>query len=28
MDKHEELEPDQPVSFQYFKGKSWREETL
>jgi 8-oxo-dGTP pyrophosphatase MutT (NUDIX family) len=28
MEKREELEPDQPVSFQYFRGKSWREETL
>jgi len=28
MEKQEELGPDQPVSFQYFRGKSWREETL
>jgi 8-oxo-dGTP pyrophosphatase MutT (NUDIX family) len=28
MEKREELRPDQPVSFQYFRGKSWREETL
>jgi 8-oxo-dGTP pyrophosphatase MutT (NUDIX family) len=28
MEKQEELAPDQPVSFQYFRGKSWREETL
>jgi 8-oxo-dGTP pyrophosphatase MutT (NUDIX family) len=28
MEKQEELSPDQPVSFQYFKGKSWREEIL
>src|SRR5262249_36285982 len=28
MEKQEELEPDQAVSFQYFRGKSWREETL
>jgi len=28
MEKDKELSPDQPVSFQYFKGKSWREETL
>ncbi|MGE0237549.1 MAG: NUDIX hydrolase [Parvibaculaceae bacterium] len=28
METQEELGPDQPVSFQYFRGKSWREETL
>lgn len=28
MEKQQELEPDQPVSFQYFRGKSWREEVL
>jgi 8-oxo-dGTP pyrophosphatase MutT (NUDIX family) len=28
MEKQQELGPDQPVSFQYFKGKSWREEIL
>jgi 8-oxo-dGTP pyrophosphatase MutT (NUDIX family) len=28
MEKAKELSPDQPVSFQYFKGKSWREEML
>jgi 8-oxo-dGTP pyrophosphatase MutT (NUDIX family) len=28
MEKQEELGPDQPVSFQYFRGRSWREETL
>jgi 8-oxo-dGTP pyrophosphatase MutT (NUDIX family) len=28
MKKHMELLPDQPVSFQYFRGKRWREETL
>ena len=28
MEKQEELAPDQPVSFQYFRGKSWHEETL
>jgi 8-oxo-dGTP pyrophosphatase MutT (NUDIX family) len=28
MEEQEELGPDQPVSFQYFRGKSWREEML
>jgi 8-oxo-dGTP pyrophosphatase MutT (NUDIX family) len=28
MEKQEELRPDQPVFFQYFRGKSWREEIL
>jgi 8-oxo-dGTP pyrophosphatase MutT (NUDIX family) len=28
MEAREELEPHQPVSFQYLRGKSWREETL
>lgn len=28
MERQEELVPDQPVSFQYFRGKNWREETL
>jgi 8-oxo-dGTP pyrophosphatase MutT (NUDIX family) len=28
MERQEELGPDQPVSFQYFRGKSWREEVL
>jgi 8-oxo-dGTP pyrophosphatase MutT (NUDIX family) len=28
MEKQEELSADQPVSFQYFRGKSWREEVL
>lgn len=28
MEKQPELDPGQPVSFQYFRGKSWREETL
>lgn len=28
MEKQEELEPDQSVSFQYFRGKSWREDML
>jgi 8-oxo-dGTP pyrophosphatase MutT (NUDIX family) len=28
MEKHEELAPEQPVSFQYYRGKCWREETL
>jgi len=28
MEKQEEVRPDQPVSFQYFRGKSWREEIL
>lgn len=28
MENQEELAPDQPVSFQYFRGKSWREDTL
>jgi 8-oxo-dGTP pyrophosphatase MutT (NUDIX family) len=28
MEKQQELAPDQPVSFQYFRGKNWREETL
>lgn len=28
MEKQPELDPDQPVSFQYFRGKSWREEML
>jgi 8-oxo-dGTP pyrophosphatase MutT (NUDIX family) len=28
MERHEDLPPEQPVSFQYFRGKSWREETL
>jgi 8-oxo-dGTP pyrophosphatase MutT (NUDIX family) len=28
MEKQRELAPDQPVSFQYFRGKSWREEIL
>ena len=28
METQKELGPDQPVSFQYFRGKSWREETL
>jgi 8-oxo-dGTP pyrophosphatase MutT (NUDIX family) len=28
MERQEELGPDQPVSFQYFRGKSWREEIL
>ncbi len=28
MEAHSELPADQPVSFQYFRGKSWREDTL
>jgi 8-oxo-dGTP pyrophosphatase MutT (NUDIX family) len=28
VEKQEELGPDQPVTFQYFRGKSWREEVL
>jgi 8-oxo-dGTP pyrophosphatase MutT (NUDIX family) len=28
MEKQEELRPDQPVSFQYLRGKRWREELL
>lgn len=28
MEQQEELRPDQPVSFQYFRGKNWREEIL
>jgi 8-oxo-dGTP pyrophosphatase MutT (NUDIX family) len=28
MEKQPELDPDQEISFQYFRGKSWREEML
>lgn len=28
MEAQQDLPADQPVSFQYFRGKSWREETL
>jgi len=28
METQQDLPADQPVSFQYFRGKSWREETL
>lgn len=28
MEARQDLPADQPVSFQYFRGKSWREETL